>query len=340
MTVISRNQSPRLFFHLSPEHWPEDLAATEDENWPGYRNGVTIWTLRTYHELRKTGYDCSLVREFPDEGIIIAHRASLHNRMRPTAAQLLVCIAADWGRHPFSQVHIVQSPLGARREGIPLIERYFMPGRSYHIRHWTQPGLIPRDPSRGNTLEHLVFFGRRSQLAPELTTPRWTDFLERLGLTWTVVDDLSPCSDYRDIDATVFIRGFGNESWGWKPGLKLFNSWRAGVIPICGPEPSYLLDRNGRNDSHIVSTYAELCRVVERLVREPEFRRTSFEASRSRAGDFSRERMVKDWIHLIETDLREEYDRWRSRSRVSRTRFFLARSCSRGLRGIAWRMGK
>ncbi|NES04757.1 MAG: glycosyltransferase [Okeania sp. SIO2F4] len=55
---------------------------------------------------------------------------------------------------------------GAERVMVNLMEalRFRKLWGSYFIPHWSQPGLIPRNPKRGDGFENIVFFGREQNL--------------------------------------------------------------------------------------------------------------------------------------------------------------------------------
>ena len=141
----SPDTSPPIYFYYPPGvdgDVPESRGVFERD-----RPGKYIWTVKTFGYLSKLGFPCHLTSQLPDEGIIVTHREFFSNRMIPNRRQLFVCVVADFWRHPFAQLHIVQNardPLLTRTS--PAWPAGFMP-------HWPETALIPRDPARGETFE-------------------------------------------------------------------------------------------------------------------------------------------------------------------------------------------
>jgi hypothetical protein len=134
--------------------------------------GQFNWTLQTYLRLRAVGFCCGLAREIPAEGIVVAHRDFLPTDLRPSRRQLMVCLLADRnrggsrGHHPYAQIHVVQNPHDD-------FLTHASPGwRAYYMPQWPQPGLLPRDPDRGDRFEVAAFFGYEHNLASELRNPQ------------------------------------------------------------------------------------------------------------------------------------------------------------------------
>src|SRR5207244_1366441 len=83
--------------------------------------------------------------------------------------------------HRYAQLFVVQNPLDdmlTSRD--PLWEAAYIP-------HWVQPGLLPRDETRGAKFENVVYFGQPENLAAQLQESRWTARLAELGLRWRMV---------------------------------------------------------------------------------------------------------------------------------------------------------
>jgi hypothetical protein len=73
---------------------------------------------------------------------------------------------------------------------------------------WPQPGLLPRDPNRGDRFEIAAFFGYEHNLASELRNPLWTAQLRDLGLSWHSVPR-HEWHDYRHVDVVIAVRKSG-----------------------------------------------------------------------------------------------------------------------------------
>ena len=146
--------------------------------WSGFSRGCYAWTLQTYLYLKESGFPCQLVKEIPEEGIVISHRDFLDDEIKPTNNLLLTCLQADCGRHPYAQAHIVQNPLQTQHKYLRLSEKYLYPGKIYFMRHWPQLGLIPRNLDRQDRFEHLAYFGRKANLDSYFFSDDWNKFIQ------------------------------------------------------------------------------------------------------------------------------------------------------------------
>jgi len=300
----------KITFYIPKHLWPSPFPREKDFSWDGYKDGIYCWTLQTYFRLKLAGFDCELNSELPDSGIIAAHRGCLGDSMKPTKDQLLVCFQADWGRHPYYT---------------PIIERFFMPGKRFFIRLWSQPGLLPRDGSRGNRIRKIAYLGRPENLAKELQTDAWDTFLNSLGIEWSIVSDPASWKDYRDIDATISIRSFEKNNAYHKPATKLYNSWVARVIPICFPESAYAAEQKSNYDCVMVKSYKQLKEAVHQLQNSSEERERFFARSQQRSNDVSVDFQISEWIMLINNKIIPEYYSWKVRSWAYRKLFFAIR---------------
>lgn len=271
------------------------------------------WTLQSYLRLKESGFQCSFVTQFPLEGIVISHRDCLDSKVRPGPRCLLVCIMGDKeqprdrGLHPYAQYHVLQN-----REDPRVMQRGWFSGFAY-IPFWPQPGLIPRDPSRGDRVENIAFFGYTVNLAPELKTKEWEDRLKAEGFRWRVISP-DRFHDYSDVDAMVAVRSFANQSYLFKPPTKLYNAWHAGVPALLGCESAFRAERKNDLD-YIEVTSPEM--IIESLVRlrdDRSFRQAMVTNGWSRAVNVQPEQIVERWRILIEEILTPAHRRWSNSS--------------------------
>ena len=184
------------------------------------RPGKYIWTVKTFGYLSKMGFPCRLTDQLPDEGIIVTHREFFTDGMIPNRRQLFVCVVADFQRHPFAQLHIVQNardPLLTHAS--PAWPAAFMP-------HWPETNLIPRDPARGDLFENVSYFGLPARLAPQLRSAQFAARLREQGFNFRIVSR-DRWNDYSDTDAVLAVRSFAPVSWHKFPPTKLYNCWLA-----------------------------------------------------------------------------------------------------------------
>lgn len=317
-----------VYFYLSEKYWFDGIEHLEDwKTFEGYKDGSYCWTLQTYYYLKERGINCKLVNYIPNNGIIVSHKANFPSILFPNKRQLFVCCAADWGLHLFSQVNLVQNPEGEKKSGTPFIERNVTKSTNIFVRLWPQSGLLERNASRGTKFSHLVFMGRKENLHFDLQSEHWLSFIRENELEWSVVDEPTGWKDYRDVDATISIRDFSDNAYDWKPATKLYNSWLAGVIPICGNESAYSYESNLEEDCLIVRTYDELCQTILQLKEDKKFRERCYEASRTRSKDITFAKITDDWVDLIENSLKSELEKWSNSNVLKRYCTHLRKLC-------------
>ena len=290
-----------ILFYLAPEQWPESLPASYDLNWPAFGEGHYNWSLQTYLLLRDRGFDCELVCDVEDrEGIVVAHRDSLQENFKPAKNQLLVCAQADWGRHPYAQVHICQNIAQTRSEGQHLGYRLFWAGSTYFVHHWPQPNLQARSSDRPTELNSLAYFGLDYNLAPELRSDDWTDFLQALGIEWKLIGDTHQWADYSNIDAVLFMRDFSGDPYFNKPATKLQNAWLAKCLPVCTPESAFLEEAASNAESVVyVQSYDELKTKI-RFLKDDQDKFANTIAALSVLGDsYTHDVIANEWVRML-----------------------------------------
>jgi len=305
--------SPPIRFYL-PDKIPADMPPSPDVYWPGFRHymrsGVYVWTVQTFQRLRDAGLHCELSDQLPSEGILIAHRKSIPRDFIPPPTVLFACLRADATFHPFAHWHVVINRLALN----PWYPSVYMP-------HWPQPGLIPRDPRRGNRLENAAFFGDDGCIAGEMRGDEWMSILRELKLNWMRVP-LEKWHDFSEVDVVVAIRDFvGKHRHANKPPTKLFNAWHAGVPAILGRESAYEHERRGPLDYLEARTLPDLVAALRRMRDEPELRRAMMANGRERARESDPAAIAARWQEFLKDVLEPAYEKWRNASAWQR-RFF------------------
>jgi hypothetical protein len=304
---------PPIYFYIPQRYFPETVPENADENWPGFGVGMYAWTLQTYLRLHAEGFPCELATQFPLEGIVFVHhnafRAHKH-LIKPGRKLLLICLQAEGQPYPYAQLHIVQNPTGA----IAAKNRYYIP-------HWTQPGLIPRHPQRGDRFENITYFGHVNNLAPELLDPSFAKQLEAMGLCWCPAinrnhwNDASQIdgrwNDYSEMDAIVAVRSFNcNHLYPDKPATKLFNAWLAGVPAVLGAESAYQIEGEKGKNYWEVNSLAELVSALERLKRDRVLRQTLVQNGHNRANFTRPSQITTKWRNFLENIAIPAYFNW------------------------------
>lgn len=288
-----------VYFYLPEDQKPAQLPAQTDFTWKDYSLGKYCWGLQTYNRLQLAGVPCELTHTLPEEGVIIAHRAFLPDSIIPTRKQVLVCIQADWSRHPFAQLHICQNMAQTKMSGIPRPER-FATGETYFVHHWPQPGMTPRDPARGNTFENIYYFGLAENLAPELKSDDWHQFMEENGLKWHLESSPANWRDYSQVDGVLFARDFTGKKHINKPASKLFNAWITGAIPICTPESAYVDEIENDTQAVVINNYDDLKAKLVALKNDPDRIRNMQQQGAVKAKQYYPEAIVQEWAAILE----------------------------------------
>lgn len=284
-----------------------------DAEWRDFVTTTRAWVLQTYLRLQAAGVPVRLRNTLPRHGIAIFSAGdynSLRQGLPIGSGALMVAVRGSHRRTPyFADVEIVQNPAQADNT-----HRHFMT-------HWPQPGLLPRDRSRGSRIERLCFKGFPVNLRAEFREPPWTDFLDRHGLHW--VHDAVPYqdlqtranaldwNDYRTIDLVVAVRPHDAKLHPERPATKLYNAWLAGVPALLGPEIAYRALRRHPDDYLEVYDRESTQAAVIDLMHNPGRYRAMIEQAQLRAGEFDVAMTTWRWRQLLTEVLPELAARWR-----------------------------
>lgn len=297
-------------FYL-PDKIPADMPQSPDVYWLGFRghmrSGVYAWTVQTFQRLRAAGFPCELTCRLPTDGILVAHRKSLPRDFVPPAGVLFVCLRADATFHPFAHVHVVLNRSA--------LSRWYP---SVYMPHWPQPGLIPRDPTRGDTWENAAFFGDPGCIAGEMQGDGWQAILRELELTWHFVGP-DKWHDFREVDVVVAVRGFDRHRHANKPPTKLFNAWHAGVPVILGRESAYQQERKSPLDYLEAGSFAEVVNGLRQLKTDPALRRAMIAQGRERARESDPAAITTRWREFFENVATPACEKWRRASPLGHT---------------------
>lgn len=319
---------PPIYFYLPREDWPSQFPDRLEEYRPP--NVFGTWIIQTYLRLKEIEFPCQLVDTMPDEGIVVAYRYSLSIDLKPPANLLWVGIKGDQNPHPYAQVHVVQNATEVKAPAIQIQslseDRYLLPGKRFYMPHWPQPGVIPRNPSRGDRFENLAYFGISYNLAPELRQPAWEEQLRGLGLVWRREKERDRWHDYTEVDAIIAVRSFdGGTDYPWKPASKLYNAWNAGVPILLGVESAFRGERKSELDYIEVKNPSEAIAALKLLRDDRDLRRAMVENSKVRAEEIKPQNLAMRWRNFLIEVCVPAYHKWREASSWDRKIFFLGR---------------
>lgn len=297
------NNLPRIYFYIPASDWSDEIPTSNNNYWSGFSgnitSGVYCWTIQTYLNLKADGLECEITKKLPEEGIVFAHRLSLPFYLKPKPKLLIICLKADYDRHPMAQLHIVINK--AETKNIT---------NSYYIAHWPQPGLIPRDTYRGDKFENIAYIGIEKNLAPELQQASWQEEIKKLGLQWHIVDR-DRWHDFSYIDAIIAVRSFKpNLDYSYKPATKLYNAWNANVPAILGCESAFRNERKNELDYLEVTSVEETILALKRLRDDKKFRQAMVENGRIRAEATKPSQVIIQWRNFLENIAIPAYINW------------------------------
>lgn len=319
-----------IHFYLPAESWPEDLADASQFFLSPKRGGHSVWTIQTFLRLREIGVQCELTKVLPDAGIVIAHTRNLRKRILPGRHRFIVVIEADRGRRPYCQFHVQQNPMGMEQANSLLqarLDRLItgFQASNHFIPYWPQPGLIPRNPDRGDRLENIGFMGRLGNLEPELLGSEFQNRLAAMGMRSVFQGEVGKWHDYREVDAVVAVRDFTGAPHIRKPASKLINAWHAGVPALLSPESAYLCEKKSDLDFIEVRSAEDVLKGLRQLRTDPDFRRRMVENGARRAIDRSEQAVAMMWKRYLEECVVPACQQWQHLGVARRSAFYLAR---------------
>ena len=316
---MSRTHAPVYFYY--PNGVDDDTARRSTQEYLPGRAGNFVWTVKTWAYLSEMGFPCRLTSQLPDEGIVITHREFLHNSMVPTPEQLFVCIMADFYRHPFAQLHVVQNACDE------LVIRPSPNWRAVFMPHWTESALIARDRARGDTLVNVSYYGLPERLAPQLRSEGFIARLRECGFDFRMVSR-DRWNDYSDTDVVLAVRSFARVSFHKYPPTKLYNCWAAGVPALLGRESGYRAEKQHEYDYFEVDSVDHVLRTLIRLRDDTALRQAVTRRCAERAREVAPARVAGRWAHWITTTAAPAHAAWREQSTTQRRRFVASRSAA------------
>jgi hypothetical protein len=312
----------RTLFFLPGEPRLAALAALDpDRDAPEFRRGERAWVLQTYLRLRAAGFPCELDERVPRDGLVVfhnKHERDVRRALPRGGVPVLVGIRADNREALSAEFELVQNG------------RFAQPGRRIVMPLWPQPGLVARDPARGDAIRRVAYKGFLANLHPEFHGERWRSFLATRGIEW-VVDARAyeagagteraalDWSDFSTVDLYLAVRPKEKKTDFSKPATKLANAWLAGVPALLGPEYAYREIRESELDYLEVDSVAAAEAAVDRLIAEPALYRAMVENGARRASEVDVPALVARWRRVLAEELpalaaepRRERDRRRA----------------------------
>lgn len=296
---------PVHFVHHNLAAWA-DVCSGEPPHPAEYgvrlRHGNDNWILQTYLELKRRSLGVEIIPQPVPNEICVAHYDDILLKEIPTRS-FLVGVRGDRPDIRVSGINVVQNKLALRRP------------RDFFLPHWSQPGLIPRDNSRGHAITKLGYMGMRFNLRPTYLEP---GFLQRLAERGVEIEVREyPFQDYSDIDLVLAVRPGTEYDINLKPATKLQNAWLAGCPALLGPESAYRQYRQSELDYVEVRSPDDALQAIDRLQNDPQLYDAMVANGAERAAGFTHEAIADLWIEFFAGPVTSAYEQWRA----SRRRF-------------------
>jgi glycosyltransferase involved in cell wall biosynthesis len=288
----------------------ELLHIDPDRDWQLMRRRQR-WLLQTYLRLLHAGHPVKASGSLPSSGIIVfhaMHKRYVHRLLDPASPVVLLGIRGDKRQILHADYELVQNGRWADDR-----QRFFIP-------YWPQPGLIPRETSRGTRVTRISYKGFDLNLHEYFRSNGWTRWLIDQGVTWdcsSMSHDLSEqhgvnvnWHDYSNVDVAIAlrpkpIRRHEKNGYTGKPATKLYNAWIASVPAILGPEYAYQEIRKSDLDYLEASDPESVKSAILRLKNNPRLYRAMVDNGRHRAAEYSQQKILEQWEALLFNKLPE-----------------------------------
>ncbi len=291
----------RVAFFLHGESRLDALRELDPERDFGeFQTGERAWILQTYLRLRRAGYEVELTDRWPQRGLLVfssKQRRILKRLGGRTDEVRLLGIREDVGPALIADWEVLQNG------------RYIDGRKRFFVPFWPQPGLIPRDASRGHLLQRAAYKGFIGNLHQDFRNERWPHFLAQRGIDWACDAPryggsqrdraVTAWNDYREIDLIVAIRPPDRALHVRKPAAKLYNAWLAGVPALLSPEYAFRELRRSEQDYIEISSLSEAMQAVDVLLGHPDRYAAMVANAQRRAADFTSEAILRQWAQLL-----------------------------------------
>ena len=315
------------FYTTDIDSW-NDLESSGDLM--SQTRGLQCWIHMTTYYLRKYSkiIEPIVVNQVPEEGIIVFHKGYFPKLYKPGRNQFFVCIQADYGRHRYAQMHLVQNPLqlqGFNGGFQSAIDPVFSFTKRQFLPLWPQPSIIERNPDRKYAVEHVGFFGNPQEfLSDEIG--KFETFLKGNGLNIRYKFDPADWADYSTTDIALAIRSFSNLPYYNKPVSKLVNAVLAGSLIVAGDESSSrFFKKRYFPEMHLVATLDDTQRAIKQLLDDPVSAFEKVSNCRARLEEFSIENLTYSWEQLL-LEAEGKFKKWKKMNSMKHRAFLLLRS--------------
>jgi len=294
------------------------------------KRGLEIWIHITYYMLKTNSKVIKpvLTSQIPDKGIIIFHKGFFPKNIKPNKNQYFICVQADYGRHRYAQMHLVQNPFQVSNFKFSkrtFFDKAFSFNSTYFITLWPQPSIKKRLSNRNYAIENISFYGNIQQVENGLED-KLTNFCNNNNLRYVPRYDSLSWNDYSNTDITLAIRSFTNNQYFHKPFSKLVNSLIAGCLVIAAPESSSLFFKE-KYYPHlpIVNSFDELKNEIIKIQKNPDIYFEHLNKSTNNIVDLLEVGVVAQWEQML-FYAQKQFTLWQNAFSLNRAFFLKYRS--------------
>lgn len=267
-----------------------------DDNFWLFNSSKSCWIWQTFCHLKTRGsLNVILSNSLKKDYINVIDRDSLEDK--DLYENFVVSIRSDKSVCFGANIEIVQNASSVFRSN------------EYHIPHWPQPGLIPRE-SKDCEIKNISFFGKHDHLEDDFKSEEFLIALQKLGCVLQINEN--QWNDYSSTDLVLAVRDGHKFYLNCKPVSKLVNSWIAGCPAILSREVAYTEQRRSHLDYFEAATTADVLRIVHKLKQNPDVYENMILNGRQRATDFSVYNITKRWEHFFANYAAARFETWKN----------------------------
>ncbi len=299
--------------HLWPElRSPDDWIEIRQVNPWRLATNESTWVVSTYLRLKAHRWNVKIVDQLVPDAINVCTAERVIYAPDSHRA-FIVAAQGDRGTLGWGDYTLVQSPVHATRPRTCLIDL------------WPQPGLLARDPIRGDSIRRVGYLGYSENLATSFRVEPFRTGLAAFGVDWIIREKPTEWHNYLDLDLCLAVRGTSQVWIRNKPATKLFHAWITGCPALLGREPAYQYWGDPGRDYFDVNNPAEALDTVRMLQHNPALYRSIRERGWAKATDHDEVAVMRQWIGVISGPVWEAFTRWRT----DRPRTILVRAATR-----------
>ncbi len=270
--------------------------------------GEDIWVLLTYLHLYHAGYDVTVGSEGREDKINVID--GVKSRPRNTFSNFFYIACRTDAHYPFFGHFVLHQNL-IRSEH----------KNEIYIPQWPQPGLIKRDPKRGNDIQTVAFFGQPVRnLSEEFQSADFKSKLKAKGIEFIIKgknNNNVEWHDYSNVDLVIAVRDVPVELLKIKPVNKVTNAWLADSLCITGDEPAVEAAFANKDAVLHATTTDGVISIIDLLKNNPDIFSLLREEGRNLAQDYSEDSILKKWID-IETNINTTFQAWKKSSKLKK----------------------